>query len=171
MLLEIRRIINLFVLSAVFTAILPALGAGVAHAQSQAPGGFVDSATGAGLRPRLSAGEIQSFMPQRGSFTFPAPYGTTGVRLTNAGDCGGGDCVNYVGYSYWRNINNHVGSDTNADRLGLDRQRGGGGPTFSAKQEHRPDAEPRSAVFGDQPALVGVGRGVVFQRSQRNALY
>ena len=100
MLLEVRRIISLFVLSAVFTAIVPALGAGVAQAQSQATGGFVDSSTGAGMRPRLSAGEIQAFMPQRGTFTFPAPYGTTGVRLTNAGDCGGGDCVNYVGYSY-----------------------------------------------------------------------
>src|SRR4030095_7535058 len=129
-LLGVRRIISLFVLSAVFTAIVPALGAGVAQAQSQATGGFVDSATRAGMRPRLSAGEIQAFMPQRGTFTFPAPYGTTGVRLTNAGDCGGGDCVNYVGYSYWRNINNHVGSDTMLILLGLDRQRGGGGPTL-----------------------------------------
>jgi hypothetical protein len=43
-------------------------------ASAQAPGGFMDSATGNGLRPRLSSGEIQSFLPQRGTFTFPSPY-------------------------------------------------------------------------------------------------
>ena len=69
-------------------------------------------------------------LPARGPFTFPAPYNTIGVRLTNAGDCGGADCVNYVGYSYWRNTNNHVGSDTMLIFLTLDRARGGGGPTL-----------------------------------------
>ena len=121
MLLEIRRIINVLFWSAVFTAVFPALGAGVAQAQqSQASGGFVDSATGAGLRPRLSAGEIQAFLPQRGNFTFPAPYGTTGARLTNASDCGGKDCVNYTGSSYWNNINNHSGRDTMLIFIGLE---------------------------------------------------
>ena len=172
MLLEIRRIISLFVLSAVFTAILPALGAGVAQAQSQATGGFVDSATGAGLRPRLSAGEIQSFMPQRGTFTFPAPYGTTGVRLTNAGDCGGGDCVNYVGYSYWRNINNHVGSDTMLIVLGLDRQRGGGGPTLFSYNKNNGQTQNLGPLFSaDSPYSWASGEGWYFSASQRNALY
>jgi hypothetical protein len=59
--LEIRRITSLFVLSAAVIAIMPALGADIAVAQSRASGGFIDSATGAGMRPRLSAGEIQSF--------------------------------------------------------------------------------------------------------------
>ena len=172
MLLEIRRIINLFVLSAVFTAILPALGAGMAQAQSQATGGFVDSATGAGMRPRLSAGEIQAFMPQRGTFTFPAPYGTTGVRLTNAGDCGGGDCVNYVGYSYWRNINNHVGSDTMLIVLGLDRQRGGGGPTLFGYNKNNGQTQNLGPLFSaDSPYSWASGEGWYFSASQRNALY
>ena len=172
MLLEIRRIISLFVLSAVFTAIVPALGAGVAQAQSQATGGFVDSATGNGLRPRLSAGEIQAFMPQRGTFTFPAPYGTTGARLTNAGDCGGGDCVNYVGYSYWRNINNHVGSDTMLIVLGLDRQRGGGGPTLFSYNKNNGQTQNLGPLFSaDSPYSWASGEGWYFSASQRNALY
>jgi len=171
-LLEIRRIISLFVLSAVFTAIVPALGAGVAQAQSQATGGFVDSATGNGLRPRLSAGEIQAFMPQRGTFTFPAPYGTTGARLTNAGDCGGGDCVNYVGYSYWRNINNHVGSDTMLIVLGLDRQRGGGGPTLFSYNKNNGQTQNLGPLFSaDSPYSWASGEGWYFSASQRNALY
>jgi hypothetical protein len=170
--LEIRRNIRLFVLSAVILAMLPALGAGVAQAQSQATGGFVDSATGAGLRPRLSAGQIQSFMPQRGTFTFPAPYGTTGVRLTNASDCGGGDCVNYVGYSYWRNINNHVGSDTMLIVLGLNRQRGGGGPTLFSYNKNNGQVQNLGPLFSpDSPYSWASGEGWYFSASQRNALY
>src|SRR5262245_18881705 len=78
-----------------------------AFAQAPAPGGFVESATSTTTRPR-----VMPTLPARGKFTFPAPYKTVGVRLTNATDCGGKDCVNYVGYSYWRNSNNHVGSNT-----------------------------------------------------------
>src|SRR5262249_41843831 len=63
-------------------------------------------------------------------FTFPAPYNTTAIRLTNPSDCDDSDCVNHVGYSYWRNINNHVGSDTMLIFLTLDQNRGGGGPNL-----------------------------------------
>src|SRR5687767_3260902 len=172
MLLAIRHGINVWVWSALLHAMFPALDAGVAQAQAQAPGGFVDSATGAGLRPRLSAGEIQSFMPQRGRFTFPAPYGTTGVRLTNASDCGGGDCVNYVGYSYWRNINNHVGSDTMLIVLGLDRQRGGGGPTLFSYNKNTGQTQNLGPLFSaDSPHSWASGEGWYFSASQRNALY
>jgi len=99
-------------------------------AAAQAPGGFVENVTNMALRPRLTQSQIQGLLPDRGKFTFPAPYNTTGVRITNASDCGGADCVWYVGYSYWRNINNHVGSDTMLIFLGLDTSRGGGGPTL-----------------------------------------
>src|SRR5262245_12305959 len=81
----------------------------VSGQNGSAPGGFMESATGAGLRPTLSAAEIRAFLPSRGTFTFPSPYGTTGVRLTTGADCGGADCVLPVGYSYWSNINNHAG--------------------------------------------------------------
>jgi len=103
---------------------------GAATALPTVPGGFLESATTGLIRPRLSVAEIQALLPARGAFAFPPPYGTTGVRLTNADDCAGGDCVDYVGYSYWRNINNHVGQDEMLILLGLDRARGGPGPSL-----------------------------------------
>src|SRR6185295_2521125 len=69
-------------------------------------------------------------MPSRGPFTFPSPYNTTGVRLTNETDCGGADCVDYIGYSFWRNTNYHVGSNTMLIFVTLDRNRGGAGPAL-----------------------------------------
>ena len=108
-----------------------------ADAQTTAPGGFMDSATSAGLRAQFSAGEIQTFLPRWGTFRFPSPYFTQGVRVTNASDCGGTDCVRPVGYSYWSNINNHVGSDTMLIFLGLERRQGGGGPRSSATTSAR----------------------------------
>jgi hypothetical protein len=94
------------------------------------PGGWVEK-DGAGLRTRYSASQIQSFVPpSRGPFTFPAPYNTKAVRITDASDCNGGDCVWYVGYSYWRNTNNHVGSDEMLIFLGLSPDRGGSGATL-----------------------------------------
>ena len=99
--------------------------AGAAPIALAQTGGFVETTTSTAVRPRASV-----TLPTRGKFTFPAPYNTTGIRLTTASDCGGADCVNYVGYSYWRNINNHVGSDTMYLFLGLDRNRGGSGPTL-----------------------------------------
>src|SRR5687768_8027241 len=50
-----------------------------------APGGFVESATSTTVRSRVTP-----TLPTRGRFTFPPPYNTTGIRLTNASDCGGG---------------------------------------------------------------------------------
>jgi len=95
------------------------------------PGGILETPDTAQLRPRLPLATIQALLPARGPFTFPAPYNTSGVRLTNADDCGGsGDCVDYVGYSYWRNINNHVGQSEMLILLGLDRARGGPGPSL-----------------------------------------
>src|SRR5262245_21930556 len=81
--------------------------ASAAAAQSPPPGGFLELTTTAAVRPRVTP-----TLPPRGAFTFPAPYNTAGIRLTNSADCGGSDCVDYIGYSYWRNMNNHVGSDT-----------------------------------------------------------
>jgi len=80
MLLGTRRVISVLCVSVVMLVAGSLLTEGVALAQSRATGGFVDSSTGRGLRPMLSAGEIQAFMPQRGTFTFPSPYSTTGIR-------------------------------------------------------------------------------------------
>src|SRR5215217_7216337 len=94
------------------------------------PGGWVEK-DGAGIRDRYSAAQIQGFVPpQRGAFTFPQPYNTRAVRLTDVTDCNGGDCVWYVGYSYWRNTNNHVASNDMLIFLSLSPDRGGSGATL-----------------------------------------
>ena len=160
-------------LTALIVAALAYLSLNVAPALAQAPGGFTESATGNGLRSRLSAGEIQAFVPQRGRFTFPSPYGTTGIRLTNASDCGGGgDCVNYVGYSYWRNINNHAGSDTMLVFLGLNRQRGGGGPTLFSYNKSTGETRNLGPLFSsDSPFSWSTGEGWYFSASRPTTLY
>jgi hypothetical protein len=104
-------------------------GSGAPFAFSS-PGGFVEKA-GSAIRPRWSTVEVQDIVPKhRGKFTFPAPYNTDAVRITTGEDCRNTDCVFPVGYSYWRNMNNHVGSDEMLIFLGLDRSRGGSGPTL-----------------------------------------
>ena len=99
---------------------------------AQFPGGFIKKSYDTPNRPRLTQSQIQSFLPAgRGKFTFPAPYNTIGIRITLPTDCGGGDCVDYVAYSYWKNMNNHQNSDTMYIVLGLNRNRGGTeGPTL-----------------------------------------
>jgi hypothetical protein len=158
--------------SIVFTLALSSLTGGVLHAQSQPAGGFVDSATGNGLRSTMSAGEIQSFVPQRGTFKFPSPYGTAGVRLTNSSDCGGSDCVIPVGYSYWSNINNHVGSDTMLVFLGMERTRGGGGPTLFSYNKRSGETRNLGPMFdSSSPYSWATGEGWYFSASRPNAIY
>ena len=165
MLVGTRRILSL--LCAVACVI--AVSQNIAWAQS---GGFMDSSTAAGLRPKLSAGQIQSFIPQRGMFTFPSPYSTTGVRLTNGSDCGGQDCVLSVGYSYWSNINNHVGSDTMLIFLGLERRKGGGGPTLFSFNKKTGETQNLGALFSpDSPYSWATGEGWYFSASQPTTLY
>jgi hypothetical protein len=166
----IRWTLRTLLTATLFGAAMSLLPAAV-QAQS-APGGFTESATGNAMRPRLSAGQIQTFMPARGRFTFPAPYGTTGVRLTNASDCGGRDCVNYVGYSYWRNINNHAGSDTLLAFLGLDRSRGGAGPTLFSYNKRTGETQNLGPLFSsDSPFSWASGEGWYFSATRPNTLY
>ena len=99
-------------------------------AAQTAPGGWIEK-QGTATRPRWSSGYIQSFVPTvRGAFTIPSPYNTRAIRLTDASDCHGGDCLYWVGESYWRNTNNHVGSDEMLIFLSFDPQRGGSGVTL-----------------------------------------
>jgi hypothetical protein len=107
------------------------LAAVTAHAAtaSQAPGGFMENDESPAARPALAASTISGFLPQRGSFSFPAPYGTQGVRVTNSSDCGGQDCLDMT-YNYWKNMSNSAGSDTMYVFIGLDKARGGQGPTL-----------------------------------------
>ncbi len=105
-------------------------GAEAAASAAPAPGGFLEPA-GKNIRSRWSKDHFAQFVPKgRGSFTFPQPYRTQGVRLTAPADCGGNDCLSYVGYSYWRNMNNHVNSERMLILLAFDRAKGGAGPTL-----------------------------------------
>ncbi len=166
-----RRNISVLCWFALVIGTIPA-SEGIVWAQIQPSGGFLDSATGNGLRPMLSAGEIQAFLPQRGTFTFPSPYSTTGIRLTNASDCGGQDCVLSVGYSYWSNINNHVGSDTLLVFLGLERRKGGGGPTLFSFNKKTGETKNLGPMFSaDSPYSWSTGEGWYFSATQPNTVY
>jgi hypothetical protein len=168
-----RRLICLVGLSALVAAILAHVSGQVLHGQElAATGGFMDSATSVGLRPRLSAGEIQTFLPARGIFTFPSPYSTLGVRLTNSSDCGGADCVLPVGYSYWSNINNHAGSDTMLIVLGLNRNKGGGGPTLFSYNKSTGDTRNLGPLFSSSsPFSWSTGEGWYFSATRPTTLY
>ncbi len=156
-------------------AILPAAFASTNScpvSASTAPGGFLEAATSTTLRPKLSASQVAALLPSRGTFPFPAPYGTTGIRLTNQTDCGGTNCVQPVGYSYWRNINNHTCSDYMLIFLGLDPSRGGTGPTLF--QLHKPTGTVtnRGPLFpATDPLRSGTGEGWYFSGSRPEALY
>ena len=135
-------------------------------------GGFLESASSTAYREPLSAGTLQEILPARGRFTFPSPYSTIATRLTNAADCGGSDCVNYVGYSYWSNINNHVGSDTMLVFLGLDRSRGGPGPSLFTYNKTTGETRNAGALFdASDPLSWATGEGWYFSATAASALY
>jgi hypothetical protein len=141
-------------------------------AQSAAPGGFVESATSTAVRSLLTAAQLQALLPARGPFTFPAPYNTQGARLTNAADCGGGDCLHPVGYSYWRNINNHAGSDTMYVFLTLSRSNGGGGPTLFTYDKSTRAVTNAGPLFDASAGLSwATGEGWYFSATRPHALY
>jgi len=150
-------------------AVLPVVAT---RAVAQVPGGFVELATSVNVRPLLTATQIQAFLPSRGLFTFPAPYLTQGVRLTNSTDCGGSDCLNYVGYSYWRRINNHVGSDTMLIFLGLDKAHGGAGPTLFSYNKLTDVVTNVGPLFNPaSPFTWSSGEGWYFSATRRTILY
>ena len=111
------------------------------------PGGFVEKA-GSAIRPRWSTTEVHDVVPNsRGKFTFPAPYQTEAMRVTTAEDCHGADCVRPVGYSYWRNMNNHIGSQEILIFLSLNRSQGGTGPTLFSYDKTTEEVTDRGPLF------------------------
>ena len=122
----LRRSFRLIAIGAL--ALLSSLAA--TQSLANAPGGFLESDETSTARANLTATQIATFMPTtRGPFTFPAPYNTQGLRITQPSDCGGQDCVDMT-YSYWRNMSNSTGSNTMYILVGLDQNRGGVGPTL-----------------------------------------
>ena len=138
------------------------------------PGGFIEPTTSTEVRARLSAAELQALLPAAGGkFTFPPPYNSEAIRLTDANNCAGGrDCVRYVGYSYWRNINNHVGQDSMLIVLGLATQSGGAG--FSLFRYHK-DTEKLDAlgpVFaGTSIPIDMTGEDIYFSGTRPTVVY
>ncbi len=137
------------------------------------PGGFIEADSSTAVRPVPGPSQIQAFMPTRGPFTFPAPYGTQGSRITNAGDCsGGGDCVDYIGYSYWRNMNDHVGSGTMLIFVTLDKGRGGPGPTLFSYDKSSGQVTKLGPLFSASSRFaLATGEGWYFSASMPTVLY
>lgn len=153
-----------------------ALTAFVCVAQSQAQPlstpGLLESPGLAVARAALNSDQINDFMPARGLFNFPAPYNTEAVRLTNASDCAGDDCVNHAGYSYWRNMNNHVGKESMLIFVGLDRSRGGRGPSLYEANKNNGKLTDLGALFPEShPLSWASGEGWYFSASLPTKLY
>jgi hypothetical protein len=142
-------------------------------AGAEAPGGWVEK-HGAGVRTKLSKEQILGFVPQaRGGFTFPPPYHTEAVRITDPSDCPGGtDCLNYVGYSYWRNTNNHTGSDEMLLFLSFDRNKGGVGPTLFRYNKTKGTISKAGPLFDPTSKFSwNTGEGWYFSATRSNTLY
>jgi Concanavalin A-like lectin/glucanases superfamily len=136
------------------------------------PGGFIEKTNSTAVRPLLSPVQIQSLLPARGAFVFPPPYNTQAVRITNGTDCGGSDCLQSVGYSYWRNMNNSAGSSTMLIFLGLSRTGGGGGPTLFSYNKDTGVVSVVGPLFdAASPFSWSTGEGWYFSATLPNALY
>jgi hypothetical protein len=142
-------------------------GAGFAAA-----GGFIEPVPGQ-LRPRWSAAELRTFLPTtRGKFLFPPPYNTEAIRITDASDCGGTDCVTPVGYSYWRNSNAHEGSNDMWIFLSLNHNKGGSGPTLFKLDKSTDTITKVGPLFPAVSQFAGrSGDGWYFSASKTNKLY
>jgi len=141
-----------------------------------AGGGFMEKAGSPALRARFTSSQIASFLPAKGAkgkFTFPAPYNTEAVRLTNRSDCAGGrDCLWYVGYSYWRNINNHIASNDMYIFVATDTNRGGVGPTLIRYNKITDEVQNLGALFAsNSPYHWSTGEGWYFSGTQATKLY
>jgi hypothetical protein len=150
-----------------------AAGNTVLLAQSRpAPGGLVEPASSPSIRPVLDPPDGRGLARARGAFTFPDPYNTAGVRLTVADDCGGHDCVKPVGYSYWSNINNHVGRNAMLIFLGLDRRRGGPGPSLFSVNKQTGETRNLGPLFpASSPFSWSSGEGWYFSHTRPHTLY
>ena len=169
MFLGIPRVVPAALRAAV--AMLIVVGSASPLRAQTAPGGFLTTAGDGGVRAPITAAAAQAFLPQRGVFSFPAPYLTQGVRITNASDCGGSDCVDY-GYSYWNKINNHAGSDTMLIVVGLNRARGGAGPTLFTYNKNTGETRNAGPLFDANSSFsYATAEQWYFSRSRPSALY
>ena len=139
-------------------------------------GGFFETSGFQTPRPRYTPDQINAFLPPggvAGAFQFPAPYNTAAVRLTDASLCAEGqDCLWYAGYSYWRNINNHVGSADMYIFLGTDPARGGAGPTLIRYNKALDAVQDVQPMFDEaSPYRYSTGEGWYFSAQFPTRLY
>ena len=131
------------------------------------PGGFLEPATSTDVRPPCSIA-----LPDRGAFVFPPPYNTVGIRVTNEFDTGGGDALWYTGYSYWQAINAHQGRDALLIFLGVDRNRGGAGPSLWSIDKASDIVTPLGAIFEpDDPLSWQTAEGWYWSAVEPTLLY
>ena len=129
--------------------------------------GFVESCTSTATRSRPTFA-----LPDRGPFTFPAPYGTTSIRLTNPEDTGGQDALWPCGYSYWSNVNAHMGEPNLLVFLGVDRQRGGAGPSLWSVDKATDAVTPLGPIFPpEHPLSWATGEGWYWSATDPHVLY
>jgi hypothetical protein len=138
-------------------------------------GGLLEKAGSPAKRARFTRAQIDGFLPAggaKGKFKFPSPYNTDAVRLTNAADCDGGDCLWYTGYSYWRNINNHVASAEMYIFLGSNPDRGGSGPILLRYNKVTDNVQNVGPLFASgSPYYHATGEGWYFSATQPTKLY
>ena len=131
------------------------------------PGGFLEPCSSTVVRAPVTL-----TLPERGPFQFPAPYGTTGIRITNATDTGGVDALWYCGYSYWPNLNCHTGQPALLVLLCVDRQRGGDGPSLWAVDKTTDAVTPLGPIFPPESALSwATGEGWYWSATEPHILY
>lgn len=138
-------------------------------------GGIIEYPATAVKRDRLSALDIADFMPDNpGPFTFPAPYGTKGARITNATDSGvgGNDNLWCVGYSYWRNSNAHLGYPNILIFCSFDKANGGDGPTLFSYNKLTGAVSNLGPLFEDADGRTWhTGEGWYWSATQPGILY
>ncbi len=137
------------------------------------PGAFIED-QGTAPRTKYTTGQISAFVPSaRGRFEFPAPYGTRAWRVTDATDCTGStDCIWYVGYSYWPNINYHVNSSVLKIFIGTEVNTGGTGINLFQLDKTTDTLTKVGPIFpvGSSWRLF-TGEGWYWSMSQENKLY
>jgi hypothetical protein len=102
-------------------------------------------------------------MPARGAFRFPAPYGTTAFRITNESD---GEVLPRS-YSYWRQTNNHAGSDRMLVFAGIR----GAGPTLFSLHKGSGEVEKIGPLFTGTPLEGATGEGMYFSAVDPHVIY
>ena len=144
-------------------------------ASAASAGGLTRKAGSPALRARFTAPQIQGFCPptaRKESSRFRRPTTRTRFDSPTPGLRRWDDCLWYVGYSYWRNTNNHVGSTDMYIFLGTDPNRGGVGPMLIRYNKTTDDVQNLARCSDrSSPYHCSTGEGWYFSGTQPTKLY